>query len=135
MQSAVKVKLLKQANPKIAFYAVSWHKQPNDNQTTQFLHQVSMQFGKLWQTQVFLAPSLGCQIFFFNLWLEVFETRESILGLTGWTSSSQIRKIIGQIICISDIKLMNLNISCWTKIINASALCLENSKPAKEVPE
>ena len=35
------------------FYAVCWHKQPPDDQTIQFWHQVSKQFGNLWATQFF----------------------------------------------------------------------------------
>ena len=38
---------------KLHFYAVSGHKQPSDDQTIQFGHQVSKQFWKLWSTRFF----------------------------------------------------------------------------------
>ena len=55
----LKLNFWNQLHPKIAFYAVSGHKQSPDNQTIQFWHQVSKEFWKLWLTHFFLGPSLG----------------------------------------------------------------------------
>ena len=47
------------------FYAVSWHKEPHDDQTIQFGHEVSMHFGKLWLTQSFWHQVQGGSDFFY----------------------------------------------------------------------
>ncbi len=51
---------------KLHFYAVSGHKQPPDDQTIQFWHQVSKQFWKLWSTRFFWDQAYGGSEFFIN---------------------------------------------------------------------
>ena len=52
----------------------------------QFWHQVSQQFWKRWPTQVFFGPSVRVIQISYLGW-QVFPTRQSTLGLTGWTFS------------------------------------------------
>ena len=77
-----------QLHSKIAFYAVSGHKQPPVDQTIQFWHQMSKQFWKLWLTGFFWTKFRGIRILYYQL--EVFSIRESTLRLTGWYLSYTI---------------------------------------------
>ena len=54
-------------DPKIAFLYHCWHKQPPDDQTIQFWHQVSKQFWKIWQTRFFWRKFKGGQNFLFTV--------------------------------------------------------------------
>ena len=52
---------------KLHFYAICWHKQPPNDQTTQFWHQVSKEFWETWPTRFFGTKFSGGHNFSFTM--------------------------------------------------------------------
>ena len=74
----------KKRHTKLNMFNMYWHKQPHDNHT--ILTSSVNAIWKVMNNTVILALSFRGVRDFFYLQLEVSSTRESTLGLTGWSS-------------------------------------------------
>ena len=64
------------------FNDVCWHKQPPDNQTLQFLHQVSQQFWKLWPTRIWMSISVTFSLHRNYIYNEVSQNKKLFCSVT-----------------------------------------------------